>query len=797
LFLEKVFREYGLVTRATNTLTLLRKRRLLIFGLATLALLLLLGFSILSFESLNRSVLAEANYWNVGATNWNDGQWSPSIVRVDSGAGADLYRFVYAGDDPVPGTSLTVVQYHRRLMEITEKRLSVGWIFKPISWLASGRDMNRPDAQRLLFEGGVLKPLVLQTRAKMEHQDSLPADPLAVALHREALLSLIRLEADNLAGGGSLSGTNGAEAAARYFTSFESYLTGTNRTPDTNLVEILRHTYAGKSGAKWPPASLLGGDSLAANHAVSNGLAVFRRANLSTQNEITNEVGLVDELADSLRQYQQAETDWQSVKVNPCAALNPGGPLLAAQQRVAAAWSNVLAATNILANPGTNLLAHYAALEKAAMDQSANVFRGIANDIPDANKTVGLFADINLELNRFAKESGGTVRRSYEQRTNWLAGLDRDQLAPVAGGLTAHEARWQLYVNACALAGKTVAIDNSVIGDEWKKLNELRSLSDAFQQQLAAYQGPLAGPATEICQRIASEAEVKIKGQLVDDYARLAADLIRANFDFSRWSATGVTDAGSLLDRIGRDLKAANGKFSSQDLARLQPVAQSLVDNAAKLRQKIGFPILLNASPDSAMSLADLGALKNMLDPLTAVLNDPIWTGLLDDSARLRARTVAQNFKMYGEVAAALLDAQGKPAATELFFVPPKEGPDDAIIRDYRRADAKLGDADSKWQEVAKSIGEDPVSLVKGTVDADLKISFQTLEGQAVRGVEEQSAWALVRLIRDGKMERSDNGREWTWKNKLKDPDQPIEGQVVFKLVTERPLPKLADWPQE
>ena len=793
LFLEKVFREYGLVTRATNTLTLLRKRRLLIFGVATVALLLLLFFSFTSFRSLNRNVLKELNYWNAGATNWNNGQWSPSLVRVD---GADIYHFAYAGDDPVPGTGLSVVQYQQRLMEITQKRLSVGWIFKPIAWLSSGKDMNRPEAQRLLFEGGVLKPLVLQTRAKMEHQDSLPGDTLSMTLHREALLSLIRLEADNLAaGGGSLAGTNAADAAGRYLRSFTSYLTGTNVPADTNLVEILRYTYAGRTGAaKWPPAALLGGNTLAANHAVSNGLAVFRRANQSAQTEITREVGMVDELADSLRQYEQVEADWQASKAEPCNALGSGGPLLAAKQKVDAAWASVLAATNIVGNSSLGLADHYALLEKAAKDQSANVFQGIANDIPDSSKTVGLFADINQEMNRFAKESAGTVRRSLDQRTNWLAAMDQDQTALMPGGLTAHEARWKLYLSACALAGETVAMDNSVVGTEWKKLNELRSRSDAFQAQLAAYKGPLAAPLAEICRHIAGDADVKIKGQMVDDYARLAANLIQANFDFSSWS----TDAGALLlERVGRDLKAASDKFSPEDLVRLQPVSRSLLDGAAKLRQKIGFPIMLNASADEAMSLANLAALRSQLEALQTVLNDPTWSGLLDDASRLRAHSLAQNLKLYGDVAAALVNPNGKPATAECFFVPPKEGPDDAIIRDYRRADVKLGEEDSKWQEVAKYIGDEPVSLVKSTVDASLKVSVQTLEGQAVRKIEEQPAWALVRLIRDGRMQRSDDGKSWTLRNKVKDPDQPIEGAIVFKLVTERPLPKPEDWPQE
>ena len=361
LFVEKVFRENGLVTRATNTLTLLRRRKILIFGVASGALLLLLVFAFLAYRSLNKSVLAESNYWKAGATNWNQGIWSPSIIR---GTDTNLYHFIYAGSDSVPPLSISVVQFHQRLHEIAAKPLAVSWVFKPIAWMSSGKDMNRPEAQRLLFEGGVLKPLVSQTRAKMEYQTSLSPDPALVSLYREALLSLIRLESDNLAGGGSLTGTNAAASAARYITSLQSYLADANQPADTNLVAVLVQTYGGgKSSAPWPPPALLGGNSLDANLAIKQGLAVYRQANLSAQNNIEKEAEMVAALADSLQAYEPLEADWLAGKTDPCAALAAGGSLNVAKQRVDNAWAGLRSLTNGVIDPGTNLAAHYALLE--------------------------------------------------------------------------------------------------------------------------------------------------------------------------------------------------------------------------------------------------------------------------------------------------------------------------------------------------------------------------------------------------------------------------------------------------
>jgi hypothetical protein len=512
---------------------------------------------------------------------------------------------------------------------------------------------------------------------------------------------------------------------------------------------------------------------------------------------LENAVKGVGDLADSLHLYEQKEADWLAAPADPCAGLQPGGALAVARQAVDQGWLSLRSQTNGGVDPNANLTANYQQLQSLAEAGSANVFQAITNNLPESGKTSGLIADILLQLQGFARESRDNVRKNSDQRAAWLAAVDRDQLAPAGNGRTAGDARWDLYTTACALAGATLPVDDRLIGNEWKRLNELKTNSENFRLQLSAYHGPLADPASNMCQRIAGAAEVKVQGRFVDNYAQLAVSLLNQHLSLAAWSPDNAAASRDLIERLTRDLKAASGQFNAGDLSRLQPVAQCLLNNAAQLSRNIGFPVLLNANADQPMSPADLTALRNLLPALAAALKDPAWSGVLDDASGKRAPLVVQNLNAYNDVISALLNADGKPAALELFFLPPKEGAEAAIIRVYRRVDVSLGDADSKWQEADRHIGEGPLSLIKGTVGDGVKIAFQTLENQPALSAENQPAWALLRLIHQGRLQRSDSGTEWTMKVKLQDAPQGIDGTVQFRFVTERKLPKVEDWPQQ
>jgi hypothetical protein len=315
LFHEKVFRETGLVTHATNTLKLLRHRKLIIFGTSAVALLILLGFAFFAFRNLQSSVLKEASYWQAAATNWNQGVWSPSIVAL-----GDSFRFTYGGTNLVPGTGLNVVQYHERLEKITEKPLAIKWIFKPMAWVNLGAVRDRARAQRLVFEGGVVRPLVFDTRAKMIQADPPLGSDEALARHRDAIIALMGLEYDARAADTHyFSDTTKPE---KYLKSLLSYLTDTNVTPDPVLINIFASTYSRAALAKndgvWPPKYLPGGDILSSNAAIDVGLENFQKASMRAETNVEQNLKLVDDFSDKLCAYQVKESAWLANTSDAC-----------------------------------------------------------------------------------------------------------------------------------------------------------------------------------------------------------------------------------------------------------------------------------------------------------------------------------------------------------------------------------------------------------------------------------------------------------------------------------------------
>jgi hypothetical protein len=792
LFHEKVFRESGLVTRATNTLKMLRQRQLLIFGTAGLALVFLMVFAGLAYRDLRQNVLSEADYWRA-ATNVNKGVWSTAVVTP--GQPPDIWHFSYQGTNLIPvGTrQMAFVDYQRALKATAEKKFSVGLVFKPMVLAGIGKVKERGEAQRLFFEGTVVNPLVNRSREKM--QSELPADAAAVNRHRDALLALIRLEADVLAGnvtGGTFGSTNAAQKAESYLRAFVSYLTDTPYQPDTNLVSVFAWTYSprGSGAGKWPPAGISGGTSLSNNPAIAKGLDNFRKANQAAEAGITNEVQSLNLLFAALEGYQKAEHEWLQNPGDACATLAQ------AVQPVKAALDQALvtaaAGTNYAKAPLTNVAARYLALEEAAGRTSAAAFGNIASELPDDFKTRGIIAEISEQLRRFASEAGTVVRKNLQARTNALAVLDPNFIAPKFG-VPQYEMRWSLYTGACAVASTKVTPDDKDIGSKWERFVGLNRVAEQYRNNLLAYNGPLAPEASNACYRISGAALERLRTGFVANYALMTAGRLQS-LGGADWDASSVTNAGAWLARVKADLDAAgaNGIADSAlaavstALTKSKQQIVSAIDS--QLGRTVGFPVLLNSTDNK--SIADLDTTRNLLLGLGKELQQSIWqTGDCPPLAPLKA-----NCESYLVVLNGLLGDNGAPAEWEIRFVPPEQDSDRAIINVYRYLQVTLGTKTSNWEELTRL--DAPLAVGTGPVDGKLQVSFRKLEtdNAAVASVN-YATWGLVRLIRENAGDRLDEGKRWRFKVKLEDSQKNIGGSVTFEAALKKPLPKREDWP--
>src|SRR6266481_5177614 len=171
LFIEKVFREKGLVTRATDTRSMLRTQKILLygFGFASLAIFSVLAW--FAMGSLRGSVKDQGDYWHlVSSGGWDNKYWKQSLVPMrgdGSFASAISTNVLVVDNKPV-----TLGEFHVKLQDLAEKPLKKNFMFPG---LADKYNQTSHRAQRIVFEGGVVRPLLDAARQKMSRDEGDPA----------------------------------------------------------------------------------------------------------------------------------------------------------------------------------------------------------------------------------------------------------------------------------------------------------------------------------------------------------------------------------------------------------------------------------------------------------------------------------------------------------------------------------------------------------------------------------------------------------------------------------------------
>ena len=259
LFMDKVFKEKGLVTRATNTSSMLRQRQMLLYASCFVALMIFVVVAWIGMRTVRSQVKDRADYWAAAKdTGWDDkGLWNRSLFRLEDEGNYSLVtnRFTFADQ------KMTLGEFHEKLRELSENEIQGRWTSPG---LAASYNRDSKHAQRVIFETGVLKPLrdaldkTIRNPALAAMPDKLP----------DALAGLIRLESDVLSRRAGDTVEMDSHAAAGFLGLFSKYVTGQNAADDTNLVASMGWTYSSNRFGQgvWPPAWL---SETTTNHGVA------------------------------------------------------------------------------------------------------------------------------------------------------------------------------------------------------------------------------------------------------------------------------------------------------------------------------------------------------------------------------------------------------------------------------------------------------------------------------------------------------------------------------------------------
>jgi IcmF-related N-terminal domain len=621
LFLDKIFREDGLITRAGKTDQLLLRRKLLLFGSGMIALVVLLLFGLLGYNSLQQRVLAQSGFWARATEGWShDGIWHPIVVADPAGS----LLFHYEGDQPVgPGLTeqtradfhnetLSLAEYHSALRELAAESLDIPLVFRLFSYAGTDPDRDRQRAQRVLFEDSVVKPLLDATRRKMsESNPESPAngkpDPRPPermrALEAKALAALVRLEVGIL----RRPDETGENAPGQSFISPLLEYVADQHEP-AQLVETMNWTYTeNRDGhGKWPPKWASGGTD---NAAIRLGL---ERLIADVRNRIQNrakDLQLLVDLAATVREYQATETELSvkaSIKDDPATSDQEVATMFDKLQTAKIALEEKLAIarqSELFEDGPETLSAAYQKLSggyQSKFDQIATILAEIERVLPsqDPNSKAvtkvleprrqddvkyALLRDIKAKLldvtQQLKTQVAGTIS---QQQVDEFKTLDELVLTPVPDKQPSYLWRWNSYQQCRAAAPEHHYSDKmTLIGQSWKPLEQLSVALGALRGKVADYQGKLKEQFSTTCTYLLRRTEDMQREVFARQYLRQAKALLRAQLRFPLlWppaadsfslSVDQVRQVKAVLATIRKDLQSDT--LTKMPAASRQPLA--------------------------------------------------------------------------------------------------------------------------------------------------------------------------------------------------------------------------------
>lgn len=326
LFMQKVFREKGLVTRAVSTTAQQRLRRNIVLATSTAGMLALGLFTWLGWRSLNDAIVRPANFWQEISSVYllrdnvrppgdaGPGSTEHLLPIVSKATRADEV-FAYRGGpgDNARELDALAVEPERQtragiMAEATDRAketIRIPWIFYPIAAIQGDTGGNlgeseRPEAARTLFEGSVLRPVIDASKINIEADIAAgkPWTPEATG----ALAQLVRLE---------MSGIPNHKSAqlVELEPLFRQALRGGDSAAALKDIKTLDDAYKALfsvSGGSWPRASLKPSNRDVINRAVQDFASSWTSTTGAASGAASDFAG-VQRLVVALREFDQAE----------------------------------------------------------------------------------------------------------------------------------------------------------------------------------------------------------------------------------------------------------------------------------------------------------------------------------------------------------------------------------------------------------------------------------------------------------------------------------------------------------
>jgi len=744
LFLEKIFREKGLVTRATNTRAMLRRQKAVLVGTVSFLLVALGVWAWVGSTAVRDSVGRELDYWRTASEGWQDGAWRP-IVAAEFKNSPD---FLFNGSQEVivGGERITLAEYHRRLADLVSQDIKVPFIFRPMSGLFAGTNSGRKHAQRVVFEGGVVKPMVDAGRFRLErtadHWTPYSSATLALLVRLEGMIQY------------RSSGLSSDELAAdAFFSPLGGLLFGDPR-PDPALARTFEWTYVGGGDGRgyWPPRWLSGGANLRENKAIDVGLTAFlssaQKAQQVQETGFEHLKSLRIELL-ALRKTEEALARTASQPNSSDDAIKAAADTylqVKSQYDLAvskAAQSGIFRAGGIVMFEAYSLLIDETRkqTEQATKELQVEIDR-FGGDNSGGQFTLGV--DIRRRLQAIQSQMKARVESSFSPaEIAELQALDKHFLERTASGEQLIDVRSELYGLAAAQINHPGGAVDSLVGSFTKAVDGLNSSVASARDRAGRYQGAFA-------------VELGATMRRLLDYAQT------------------------------RGLEALYDRYASEI--------------ETPLRRKAGFPLIRDSA--RVMSIDDFRSIEKLMRDARSDL--PALRASRPASRSTTSFDVIEDrVRRLSAVGEALIGENGSPGSVALLFVSYKD--QQAQLKRQLGVESVAGRwGGTVWRSFRVNSGAKVKTEANaatefariGAAEAPLQVDFFTYVDsvEPARSITMTSPWAVLQLLHESNPRRLPSGREWEATIVLKD-DQQQDRFYLIQLQFEKPLPDLDLWP--
>lgn len=569
LFIDKVFREKGLVTRATNTSRMLRSRQLAMYGAGSAALAIFILLAWFSIRDLGKSVGTTSNKWTkVSEARWhNNNVWKQSIVPLEGADYADTIR-----THVKLGKEIPIGDFHDQLRREATTPPTRGFLSFIFPGVYSDFREDSRRAQRVVFENGVVYPLLDATRQKIKRGVN---NPEALQHLPAALAALLELEAAVLAGqkGGEPGRLKSAEAE-QFLSALARFVSPQDGSIPPRLAAVMADTYSDRDAAAtgWPsprlgsvgPATKLH-QSEVTDSALKQ-LKDYSVKNVETRKEAWNQAR---DLRTAVANFEQVEK--QLFEVAPSAN---APKLLQALATLGGHASNIdaqlkSAAASGLFQGGLSLSNAYYQFQTGVM---TNAYRDVEN-VRKANTRARtrvpneFFREVDTALEDIKTAVAEKISETQQaENIEILARLDQDYLLE-----RRFAQRWELY-NAVYEACLDKAFrQQDLLGAQAEALQQRLAGANAHREKHTLYKGPLAErvhKAMDYAWQVAYAAQCE---RFRRDYLTDATNKIRPYILFplcgdparQPLDADKVEAVSYELTKISKDLSAASGLHPS------------------------------------------------------------------------------------------------------------------------------------------------------------------------------------------------------------------------------------------